>query len=160
MVFFSNTTKESINFKKKGRLLVGKLNILGNKRVEEFIKILKERQSQEIKSLNLPSEKDIIEMVDKEFGIAELRKELVTLEQEFIKRIGFKGNKYGSRLGRLSEYKPDCWEDSLYAKRVEELTEQLIDKPKKEVEKKYKEKIERLWFCETLEEAKEVVYGD
>lgn len=135
---------------------MGKLSILGNKRVEEFIKILKEKQLQEIESLNLPSQEAIIEMVDQNYGVAHLKKELAKLEEEIINKLGYDRNK----VSRLSQYRPNYWEISPYAKEINKLTDQLINQPKREVEKKYKEKIEQLWFCETLEEAKEIVYGD
>ena len=136
---------------------MGKLSILGAHRVKALIDILKEKQTEEEATLQLPTADDVRRIAEREFGILEMREQLEEMNRiahQLAKKLetvtGFTMNASLS----LYSYRNNVTD---FNKRWTELKKELIEQPRKEIKEKYKEKENRLWLCETLEEAKKIV---
>ena len=95
-------------------------------------------------------------MVDKEFGIDDWQSEYEShIEQarEVIKKL----NTITGRNISISENNYGRNNTTDYSKRLSELRQEFIDKPRQQLRDEYKRKEQMLWLCETLEEAKAIV---
>lgn len=134
---------------------MGKLSVLGAARVEALIAMLQDEKKRELKALGVPTRKDIEEQVKLEMSVDQHEEEMRRLIREAEKhadaikaRIGFEYrinlNTYGGQ-------------NLVYKQRVDKLVAAKITEPTAEIDAKYRRKIQELWLCETLEEAKAIV---
>lgn len=133
---------------------MAELKVLGAQRIKALTEVLESQKEQAIKNACLPTSDDVWAMVDEEFGLTEHRKLLEQLEAE-VERIKADidetTGEFSYRYGR---------KELAYNKRKEELKRDLIDAPTAAISKEYDEKARALWLCETLEDAKKIVYGE
>lgn len=132
------------------------LKVLGAQRIKALTEVLNDQKSKAIAALKstLPTREDVQARVDDEFGIESLRVRLEILEDE-VQSIK---DEIDAVTGEFT-YSTRRSEKA-YNKRKVELTADVIEKPIKAIEAAYDEKARSLWLCETLEEAKKIVYGD
>jgi hypothetical protein len=135
---------------------MGKLSVLGAQRVKALTEMLSEKLREELFNIDTPSENELQTMVDKEFGIDDWQSEYEShIEQarEVIKKL----NPITGRNISISENNYGRSNTTDYSKRLSELRQEFIDKPRQQLRDEYKRKEQMLWLCETLEEAKAIV---
>lgn len=141
---------------KRRRLRMGKLSVLGAQRVKALTEMLNEKLREELFNIETPSEKELQAMVDKEFGIDDWQSEYenhIEQAREVIKKL----NIITGRGISISENNYGRNNTTDYSKRLSELRQEFIDKPRQQLRDEYKRKEQMLWLCETLEEAKAIV---
>ncbi|AMQ66715.1 hypothetical protein FDG96_gp56 [Bacillus phage Mgbh1] len=138
---------------------MAKLSILGAQRVKALIEILNEKKEEEMKQVrdSLPSMSEVKRLADEKMGISHLSSELELLKGQMEKLSAKLNDAKGVeiRVRIDTNWRHPKYEE--YTKVEEEIRRELIDSKLQEVERKYKDKENRLWLCETLEEAKEIV---
>lgn len=135
---------------------MGKLSILGAKRVEALQVILDQQCEQEINDLNAPIPKSSREK--EQVVIDSYAKKNIDIQKLLAKyndcidkiRSVIEANAY--RTNKLDI--ATLYNDLLY-KQTPEYKKYL--KHKEDITKKYNEKKNQLWLCETLEDAKQIV---
>lgn len=135
------------------------LKILGAQRVKALTEMLKEQEAAKIVEITREqlSQEMAEEIVDKDLGIHEYTAEIKEIKNRIDELNEILQNKTGKmyqlqeRYGYSSSYKNDY--NQLVAKVRKGDTEKRIA----EVKADFKRKEQRLWLCETLEEAKAIV---
>lgn len=136
---------------------MAKLNILGAQRVKALTEMLNENEKQAIVELkaSMPTQEQIKQQVNEEFGVQDLQKRAKELELELrelleeIKEIT--GEKRTFNIHNYGTATTTKWYER-YKELQQENTNQI-----QEITKSYAEKKRKLWLCETLEEAKAIV---
>ncbi|HDR7641335.1 hypothetical protein [Bacillus wiedmannii] len=135
---------------------MGKLSVLGAQRVKALTEMLSEKLREELCKIDAPSGDELQAMVNKEFGIDDLQSEYenhMKQAREAIKKL----NTITGKGISISENNYGRSNDTDYSKRLSELRQEFIDKPRQQLRDEYKRKEQMLWLCETLEEAKAIV---
>ncbi|PGA34012.1 hypothetical protein [Bacillus wiedmannii] len=135
---------------------MGKLSVLGAQRVKALTEMLNEKLREELSKVDTPSEMELQSMVNKEFGIDDLYSEYenhIEQAREAIKKL----NDITGKNISISESNYGRNNTTDYSKRLSELRQEFIDKPRQQLRDEYKRKEQMLWLCETLEEAKAIV---
>jgi hypothetical protein len=109
---------------------MGKLNVLGAQRVKALIEILKGKMKEELDALPNPYNHQVQEKIKANINVC--------------------GYTY-DEIYSLKEKADKLFTDALNEIRKES------DEQRKQIQNKYKDKENKLWLCETLEEAKEIV---
>ncbi|MFD1453260.1 hypothetical protein [Oceanobacillus sojae] len=138
---------------------MSQLKILGAQRVKALTGFLEEQKEAEMAS----ARKGILDydeaqrIVNEEYGISEayeeyeaLKERMGELSAELEDKIGHKVRVELSRTYGTSK-------STEYVDRIRRVREGNLTEILKEIESKYADKERRLWLCETLEEAKEIV---
>jgi uncharacterized protein YceH (UPF0502 family) len=136
------------------------LKILGAQRVKALTAMLEEQEKEklaELRTSELLSHSDTTKIVDAEFNVSEIREELDKLEE----RVEELSQKLKAKIGKTVQFRYDhVWNDpsyNRYTKRHSLVQKGDFDKKSAALAKEYAAKRQRLWLCETLEEAKAIV---
>lgn len=138
---------------------MSKLNILGAQRVKALTEMLNEQEREAISKATKKhaSKSDLIEIVDTEFGVNDKRRVLIELNETLktyaseIVQITGEQISIGSIAYNTYNNKKTKWSERL--KELLQIQQQEIEQIKED----FANKKRKLWLCETLEEAKELV---
>lgn len=135
------------------------LKILGAQRVKALINMLNEQERQKLAELKKqqPTPEDAQRMADQQFGVTEIREELKKLEARIEELSSELSAKIGQTVSVKYNYRWGSDEYRRYSKVKDEIERGEYEKKAEEIRKEFKEKEQRLWLCETLEEAKAIV---
>jgi predicted transcriptional regulator len=137
---------------------VGKLSVLGAQRIKALTEVLKDKQEDEIAELrkSLPSIYEIEKRVREEFGVGEYYEELEAIKGRLEEITEVLETKTGDTFS-LSQRNSYNKGRTKYVDRKNEIKMELTDGKVEAIKRKYRQKEQKLWLCETLEEAKEIV---
>lgn len=135
------------------------MKLPGVKRIEALEGMLNEQERAAISEAlsKLPSDDEIKQRVDTEFGLTALSAEIEAIEKR-LSEISEETDRISGRvysLNRSGNYR--SLRSSGYDDRIRRLKEELHGEVLNEIRAKYKSKRQSLWLCETLEEAKAIV---
>jgi hypothetical protein len=133
--------------------------ILGAQRVKALTEMLKEQEVAAIGEINKGklTRKQADDIVHNELGIKEYFDEIKDIEARLEKLSEIIEPKTGNRfsLSKQSRSYGNVWND--YYRKINEVQEADTKQRIAEVQAEFKRKEQRLWLCETLEEAKAIV---
>jgi hypothetical protein len=133
--------------------------ILGAQRVKALTEMLKEQEAKAVAEINkgklTRSKAD--DIVHTELGIKEYFDEIKEIEARLEKLSEMIEPKTGNRfsLNKQSRSYGNVWSD--YHRKINEVQDADTKQRIADVQAEFKRKEQRLWLCETLEEAKAIV---
>jgi hypothetical protein len=139
--------------------VLGKLAILGAQRVKALTEMLKEKEQLEIKVIQteMKSEDEINQILEQEYGIEEEMHRIKEILHEIdvinIKLREKTGVYYTVNKNTVYNHR----EQMIMGKKRQQIRDNGTSERISAIQSAYKTKEQRLWLCETLEEAKEIV---
>lgn len=137
---------------------MGKLSILGAQRVKALTEMIEEREKQVIAELktHMPKYEELKKQVNEEFGIEEKAKRVNELEFELRNLLSEMQEVTGEKKEVRIQLQYSNTGNTAWSKRYIELQNEQ-QKAIQSVQREFADKKRKLWLCETLEEAKELV---
>lgn len=135
---------------------MAQLSILGAQRIKALSEMLEVKYKEELKVLQTELSSTVIKSrADESFNLTELREKANDLKDELQMVIDEINLVTGERVSiSYSHYSSNS--STPYQQKVRELSKELTRKTN-ELRASYDDKKNRLWLCETLEEAKQIV---